>query len=99
MTRNASRPIPTRSRPLPGWSTGRTLTLLSLLLLTASCARPTRGYNGAYTGTYLNRVAFPLGGIGAGMVCLEGTGALSHVSVRNSPQIFNAPHTWAALGV
>ncbi|MBN1766244.1 MAG: hypothetical protein JW860_13370 [Sedimentisphaerales bacterium] len=30
-------------------------------------------YNGPYTGTNLNRVAFPIGGIGAGMICLEGT--------------------------
>lgn len=27
--------------------------------------------------THLDRIAFPLGGIGAGMVSLEGTGALS----------------------
>ncbi|MEW6743421.1 MAG: GH116 family glycosyl hydrolase [Planctomycetota bacterium] len=58
---------------------------------------PTRDYNGPYEGPFLNRVAFPLGGIGAGMVCLEGTGAISHVSVRNSPQVFNEPHTYAAL--
>ena len=36
-----------------------------------------------FTGAYLDHVAFPLGGIGAGMVCLEGTGALSHVSLRH----------------
>jgi hypothetical protein len=32
-------------------------------------------YNDIYTGDYLNRVAFPIGGIGAGMFCLEGGGA------------------------
>ena len=32
-------------------------------------------YNGTYTGEYLNRVAFPIGGIGAGMFCMEGTGS------------------------
>ena len=37
-------------------------------------------YNGDYTGEYLNQVGFPLGGIGAGMICLEGSGALSSVS-------------------
>jgi hypothetical protein len=46
-----------------------------------------RHYNGPYFGPYLNRVAFPIGGIGAGMVCLEGTGAISHVSVRNKPEV------------
>lgn len=48
-------------------------------------------YNGPYSGEYLNRPAFPLGGIGAGMICIEGTGALSHFSLRNEPDIFNEP--------
>ncbi|HSW46861.1 MAG TPA: GH116 family glycosyl hydrolase [Phycisphaerae bacterium] len=56
-----------------------------------------RAYNGPYTGLYLDRVAFPLGGIGAGMICLEGTGALSHLSIRNKPDIFNEPCTFAAI--
>ncbi|MBM3881539.1 MAG: hypothetical protein FJ387_17745 [Verrucomicrobia bacterium] len=56
-------------------------------------------YNGEYSGARLNRVAFPLGGLGAGMVCLEGTGALSHFSLRNKPEVFNEPMTFAALCV
>jgi uncharacterized protein (DUF608 family) len=63
----------------------------------AKDAADRRVYNGLYYGQFLNRVAFPIGGMGAGMVCLEGTGALSHVSVRNKPQVFNEPHTYAAL--
>lgn len=31
-----------------------------------------RNYQGPYTGSHLNRIAFPIGGIGAGMFCLEG---------------------------
>jgi len=62
-------------------------------------ARTDRAYNGAYTGPYLNRVAFPIGGIGAGMICLEGTGAISHVSVRNRMQFFHEPCTFATLCV
>jgi uncharacterized protein (DUF608 family) len=58
-----------------------------------------RNYNGPYTGPHLNRVAFPIGGIGAGMFCLEGTGAISHVSVRNRFQFFNEPCTFAAICV
>lgn len=54
-------------------------------------------YNGSYAGEHLDRVAFPLGGFGAGMVCLEGTGAISHVSVRNQMQFFNEPCMFAAL--
>jgi uncharacterized protein (DUF608 family) len=56
-------------------------------------------YNGSYIGEHLDRVAFPLGGIGAGMVCLEGTGALSHVSLRGRPEVFNEPLVFAALTV
>ncbi len=56
-----------------------------------------RNYNDIYTGEFLNRVAFPLGGIGAGMICLEGTGALSHFSLRNKPEIFNEPCTFSAI--
>ena len=50
-----------------------------------------RAFNGPYTGEHLRHVAFPLGGIGAGMVCLEGTGALSHVSLRHRPDVYNEP--------
>ena len=38
-----------------------------------------------------------MGGIGAGMICLEGTGALSHVSLRNKPDVFNEPCVFAAI--
>ena len=58
-----------------------------------------RAYNKAYKGEYLNRVAFPIGGLGAGMFCMEGTGAISHVSVRNKPEIFNEPGIFAAITV
>ncbi len=56
-------------------------------------------YNGSYNGEYLNRIAFPMGGIGAGMFCLEGTGAISHMSVRNKPDIFNEPGMFAAISI
>jgi len=42
-------------------------------------------------------VAFPLGGMGAGMICLEGTGTISHVSVRNRPDIFKEPCVFSAI--
>jgi uncharacterized protein (DUF608 family) len=59
----------------------------------------THEYNGTYSGEYLNRIAFPIGGIGAGMFCLEGTGAISHMSVRNRPEVFNEPCMFAAVSV
>jgi hypothetical protein len=56
-------------------------------------------FNGSYSGDYLNRIAFPIGGIGAGMFCLEGTGAISHMSVRNRPEVFNEPCMFDAISV
>jgi uncharacterized protein (DUF608 family) len=58
-----------------------------------------RDFNGNYTGNFLNRIAFPIGGIGAGMLCMEGTGSFSHVSVRNRPDVFNSPFMFAALSI
>ena len=56
-----------------------------------------RKYNAPYSGENLNRLAFPIGGLGAGMFCLEGTGAISAMSVRNKPDIYNEPSLFAAI--
>lgn len=56
-------------------------------------------YNGVYKGNYLDQVAFPIGGIGAGMFCLEGTGTISHLSIRNNPAVFNTPKLFAAIAM
>jgi uncharacterized protein (DUF608 family) len=56
-------------------------------------------YNDSYSGSTLNRIAFPIGGIGAGMFCLEGTGAISQMSVRNRPDVFNEPCMFAAISL
>ena len=58
-----------------------------------------RDYNQSYHGPFLNKVAFPLGGIGAGMICLEGNGCISNVSVRNTPEVFNEPFMFAAISI
>jgi uncharacterized protein (DUF608 family) len=58
-----------------------------------------RPFNGPYRGAELNRAAFPIGGIGAGMFCLEGTGAISHVSLRHRMEFFHEPPLFAALHV
>ena len=66
---------------------------------TAPARAPGPAFGVPYAGDRLNRIAFPLGGLGAGMVCLEGTGAFSHVSLRHQPDVFNSPLMFAALGV
>ena len=58
-----------------------------------------REYNTAYEGEFNNRIAFPIGGMGAGMYCIEGTGYFSHMSVRHHPDIFKEPVMFAALHV
>jgi uncharacterized protein (DUF608 family) len=58
-----------------------------------------RDYNGIYSGEYLKRVAFPIGGLGAGMFCLEGAGAISHMSVRHKPDVFHEPGMFGAIFV
>lgn len=60
---------------------------------------PKRQYNGIYQGAYLDRIAFPVGGIGAGMFCFEGTGAISHMSIRHAPELFNSPVMFAAVSI
>ena len=82
-------------------------TLLLLILFPAGCTlkdsaslnEPNKEFNTVYMGDRLNRVAFPMGGIGAGMVCLEGTGSVSHVSVRHKPDVFNEPFMFGAIAI
>ena len=72
--------------------------LVCILCLSVSLhAFGQRNYNGPYSGKFLDRVAFPIGGMGAGMFCLEGTGAVSHMSVRHHMDFFNEPGMFAAI--
>lgn len=65
----------------------------------ASTKKTSRAYNGSYTDDHLKRVAFPIGGIGSGMFCLEGTGAISHMSLRSKPDVFNEPGMFGAISL
>ncbi len=82
------------------------IALFILAFLMLSCTgnkdqnkEPGHKFNGTYSGDYLDRIAFPIGGMGAGMFCIEGTGAISHMSVRNRPDIYNESCMFAALSV
>ena len=50
-----------------------------------------------YTKENLTHIAFPLGGTGAGMFCLEGTGSLGKFSLRNQPDVNFEPCIFSAL--
>ena len=58
-----------------------------------------RPFNGPYEGAELAHIAFPLGGLGAGMICLEGTGALSKISLRHRPELARERKIFAALSI
>ena len=58
-----------------------------------------RDFNGVYEGDNMEHIAFPIGGIGTGMFCFEGTGAISHVSLHHVPDLFHEPCTFAAISV
>ena len=84
------------------------LALYTFLILIVACSpsqhdkspvKSTGKYSGTYQGQNLDRIAFPIGGIGAGMICLEGTGAFSHVSVRNTAEVYNEPLMFAAISI
>ena len=60
---------------------------------------PTRPFNSPYEGSQLDHLAFPLGGLGAGMFCVEGTGALTHFSLQNRPDVWNSPVAFAAISI
>ncbi|HDJ33788.1 MAG TPA: hypothetical protein ENF21_06785 [Bacteroidetes bacterium] len=75
------------------------LLLLAGSLTSAVAQKAAHPFNGYYEGDNLERIAFPLGGIGAGMVCLDGTGSLSHLSIEHKPDMNNYPYAFAALYV
>ncbi len=79
----------------------RIITVLFLLSLIISCEAPKSGYeyNKTYSGKNLDHIAFPVGGMGAGMFCFEGTGAISHMSLHHVPDVFNEPCAFAAIKV
>lgn len=69
--------------------------------MTASSSRPQDApyEDRTFTGSQLDRIAFPLGGIGAGMICMEGSGAFSHVSIHHAPDVSREAVMFGALCV
>lgn len=62
-------------------------------------SRNLHSFNGSYQGSALGQIAFPMGGMGAGMICLEGTGALSKFSLRHRPHLNSEPKVFAAISI
>lgn len=68
-----------------------------LLCLSCSNIETERNYNEKYTGIYTNRIAFPIGGLGTGMFCIEGSGAISNMNIRHRTEMLNEPTMFAGL--
>ena len=62
-------------------------------------SEPVRSFCGVYRGSMLEQIAFPMGGMGAGMICLEGTGALSKFSLRHTPDLERDRRVFAAVAI
>ena len=58
-----------------------------------------RMFNGWYQAPYTDQIAFPMGGIGAGMICLQGSGALSRFALRHNPELERDYRVFGALSV
>jgi uncharacterized protein (DUF608 family) len=50
-------------------------------------------------GRNLGLVSFPLGGIGAGMICIEGTGSFGSLSIRHAPELDFEPGIFSAITI
>ncbi len=55
------------------------------------------GQTRIYEGENLRHIAFPLGGIGAGMICIQGSGMLGNFSIENSPDIYFEPNVFSTI--
>ncbi len=71
--------------------------ILVLTLFNVSSLKGEHTFNGIYTDRNLDRIAFPIGGLGTGMYCLEGTGTFSHVSLQHHLEFFHEPVLFGAL--
>lgn len=58
-----------------------------------------RGATPVFTGENLDQVAFPMGGIGAGTICLDGAGGLTHGSMRHRPYIDHELGCFAGIAI
>ncbi|MCY3021643.1 MAG: GH116 family glycosyl-hydrolase [Planctomycetota bacterium] len=59
--------------------------------MTSIHSLPRRSNQRAFSGSHAVQVAMPLGGIGAGCVCLNGFGGLQDFSIRHKPGLTALP--------
>src|SRR5215469_11851390 len=54
------------------------------------------GQQRSYTGEYMTQIALPIGGIGAGTICMNGCGGLQDFSIRTRPENTAMPAGFSA---
>ena len=70
-------------------------TLLTVIIMPASA----KTVDKIYSGKGLDHIDYPIGGLGSGMFCISGTGAITNLSFHHYPQLFHEPCAFAAVHV
>ena len=70
-------------------------TLLTVIIMPASA----KTVDKIYSGKELDHIDYPIGGLGSGMFCISGTGAITNLSFHHYPQLFHEPCAFAAVHV
>ncbi len=71
--------------------------LLSFVFISLPSIQAEHTFNHSYSGKNVEKIAFPIGGIGSGNYFLEGNGSISGISVKHKLDFFNEPTFFAAL--
>jgi uncharacterized protein (DUF608 family) len=61
---------------------------------TENASTPLSSWPRTFSGTDLLQIAMPMGGIGAGCICLNGVGGLQDFSIRHAPATTALPDGW-----
>lgn len=70
-------------------------TLLTVIIMPASA----KTVDKIYSGKGLDHIDYPIGGLGSGMFCISGTGAITNLSFHHYPQLFHEPCAFATVHV
>ena len=74
--------------------------LIPAFFIVLSCSMEQSGYyDSVFPEDRIEHIAYPIGGLGSGMFAIEGTGAISHMSLHHQPDLFNEPCMFAAIHV
>lgn len=71
--------------------------LISIVLVLVAIGAAARPHHRNYVGESRDHIAYPIGGLGSGMFCIEGSGAISNMSVHHFPDLFHEPCAYAAI--